>query len=591
MGVICALFLLAPVARGATSASATVLVIAANGSGRSFGSGSFVSADGIVLTCYHVVQGATSISIVTDRQLISDEKITVEGINPDEDLAILRVRDPQLSINYFSLNNGSPLPTDPLWVIGYVGGLANQSINVRTTQAGFALSRGFLGPNGNSIFANTDVDLIPINTLIYRGMSGAPLLWNNKVIGVVSGSLNEGGSFAWAIPTKYVGTASMQLVKRRAADVRWPALHLMATGWTNLRRQLLTDDDFSCDLDQLLTATTAVISIVDNSYPPARDKNAKAVDALRTWMRLVPVAENAVALKESPGYIRIRDRMLEDARKASDDGGLLSRLDDDFSDALKDLAGSIRTIDRRLARLQKTDKREQLRSSLSSVRNQMLATENALTNDSCNSVTEKAYIETQGAYYSGSIDEEKTTVGQLRQALDNRCILRVDEYFQTDKKLAQIASNLGGSLQQILEESTLTALEAPVPRIGAPNPETSELRYVADLAKHHRLRELRAQADGSKSSLTMTGAEECELIQGGIIDAGMLHCLFDPNKYGLQQLKSMAQLALPELDWESEGVAIESVNSCHLVVTIGGTKTPSQPGGRKQFNYISVHEK
>ncbi len=456
MGII----LLASTSTGQTNPSAAVTIIVHTESGMAFGSGAFVSGDGLVLTAYHVVQGATSIEIISNGRLVVDDGVTVETINPDQDLATLSVRDPQLRFGYYPLAVGAPSPNDILWIVGFIAGLPNQSLQVRTTQMGFALSRRFLSPDGSSIFANKGVDIIPINTTIYRGMSGAPLLWNGKAVGVISGSINEGGTFAWAIPTEYLNGSTTQSVHKRAADIKWPALRLMDSRWGGLRRELAVNKTRADDVDTLLTTASDLINIVDNRFQPVRDSYTRGIANLRAWINLVPVSENQLKLRDSPSYTRIRDRFLAAVDGLGDTGSKFADLDDDFVDALNDIDQSIKSIDEVLTGMQGSIKARELRSALRQLSDQMLANEAALNNDPCASAKPEVFGGPDVKVYTGHPDEDENTVGQLRQALASRCALLIDTYFSSDKKIAQVITGMGGTFQDILEQDILVVLES-----------------------------------------------------------------------------------------------------------------------------------
>jgi len=60
---------------------------------------------------------------------------------------------------------------------------------------------------------------------------------NGIVLGLVSGSLNPGGSIAWAIGIENADVKHLQVISAPQGDFRWPPLSLMKGGWENLRRQ------------------------------------------------------------------------------------------------------------------------------------------------------------------------------------------------------------------------------------------------------------------------------------------------------------------------------------------------------------------
>jgi hypothetical protein len=200
------------------------------------GTGFFISAAGRVLTCYHVIWGAHELKVIVGKQIYS--RIQVEAIDPDHDLASLSIQGLDRSVVFLSPSMDSPLAfkNQTLETYGHPSVLNDQHLLARSTRDEFAKTQEFRnGATGARVFALRDVDLIPLDLTIYGGLSGAPLLFGNRAVGVISGSFQEGGSIAWAIPMKYIG--DMKSVRRSADQVAWPPLALMGSDWKNLRKQ------------------------------------------------------------------------------------------------------------------------------------------------------------------------------------------------------------------------------------------------------------------------------------------------------------------------------------------------------------------
>jgi len=69
-----------------------------------------------------------------------------------------------------------------------------------------------------------------IDLTVYSGLSGAPVIHNGKVVGVISGSINEGGGLAWAIPSSHLSQLILSdpsLVRAPSAVNNWPKLDIM----------------------------------------------------------------------------------------------------------------------------------------------------------------------------------------------------------------------------------------------------------------------------------------------------------------------------------------------------------------------------
>jgi serine protease Do len=173
---------------------------------RGLGSGFIVSADGVILTNAHVVDGADEVTVkLTDKR---EFKAKVIGADTRSDVAVIKVE-------------ASSLPTVKIgdmakvrvgeWVvaIGSPFGFAN------TVTAGIvsAKSRENLtqDPNLDAVpFIQTDVAVNP-------GNSGGPLLnMHGEVIGINSQIYSRTGAFAgisFAIPIDYAFNVAEQIIK------------------------------------------------------------------------------------------------------------------------------------------------------------------------------------------------------------------------------------------------------------------------------------------------------------------------------------------------------------------------------------------
>jgi S1-C subfamily serine protease len=81
-----------PALTHAKSADAVVKIYATKGVRTSLGSGFFIRKDGLLLTAYHVVEGANDIEIF-DHQKRRYDDVLVKSISPKYDIAVLHVQD------------------------------------------------------------------------------------------------------------------------------------------------------------------------------------------------------------------------------------------------------------------------------------------------------------------------------------------------------------------------------------------------------------------------------------------------------------------------------------------------------------------
>jgi hypothetical protein len=237
--------------------SAVVTVVISELSGiQDFGSGFVFNDRGEVLTCYHVVQGATRVRVYYGDRFY-DAKAT--GISPSRDVAGLQLVGAAAPTKYIPIAYTLPsnLLAQQLFVRGFAVGMFGQQIPARATQDHFATSQEMKGARGERLFASQNVPLLPISiTAIFKGMSGAPVIdAEGKAIGIVSGSLLEGGSIAWAIAAENSRNDNLQNVDAPNPGFSWPPLTLMAVGWQNLRRQSGLGENLAARLDDLRSST------------------------------------------------------------------------------------------------------------------------------------------------------------------------------------------------------------------------------------------------------------------------------------------------------------------------------------------------
>ena len=159
----------------------------------SLGSGFVIDADGIIVTNYHVIEGATSARIEIGKQVFVDDKIMVLAAEEKWDLAILKVEAEGLEA--LPLGEG----------IDFVG-LGEEVIALGNPE-------GMKGTVSNGIVSTVSrdiglgVDLIQTTAPISKGSSGGPLLnMYGEVIGVTSLTLSSGQNLNFAIPSDLIRT-------------------------------------------------------------------------------------------------------------------------------------------------------------------------------------------------------------------------------------------------------------------------------------------------------------------------------------------------------------------------------------------------
>jgi len=170
------------------------------------GSGFIWDRQGNIVTNFHVIAGANSISVVTADG--KEHKASVVGADPDQDLAVLRIKAPADSL-------------DPLTV----GGSGNLRVGQKVLAIGnpfgldHTLTTGVVSALGRSIRSMSDRTIegvIQTDAAINPGNSGGPLLDSTgRLIGVNTQIVSPSGAFAgvsFAVPVDTVNRVVPELI-------------------------------------------------------------------------------------------------------------------------------------------------------------------------------------------------------------------------------------------------------------------------------------------------------------------------------------------------------------------------------------------
>ncbi len=184
------------------------------------GTGFVIDGDGHILTNFHVVAGASTVTVGFSDERTVDAKVL--GTDPSNDLALLKVdpNDDGLDLQPLELGDSSTAQVgDPVLAIGNPFGLDR----TLTTGVVSAIQREIRAPNGFAIqhVIQTDASINP-------GNSGGPLLdAAGRVIGINS-QIATGGSgsgnvgIGFAVP---INTAKRQLAElKKSGTVAHPYL-------------------------------------------------------------------------------------------------------------------------------------------------------------------------------------------------------------------------------------------------------------------------------------------------------------------------------------------------------------------------------
>jgi S1-C subfamily serine protease len=180
---------------------------------QALGSGFVIDKAGHIVTNYHVVQGARSVSVSFSNN--ESVKARIVGSDPSTDVAVL-----QVDVHSRAL---TPLPlgdSDSVHVGDSVVAIGNPLGLDRTVTAGIvsALQRVIAAPDGQYSIDH----VIQTDAALNHGNSGGPLLdANGDVIGVNSQIQSDTGSnigLGFAVPINTVKTVAAQIIKTGHAE-------------------------------------------------------------------------------------------------------------------------------------------------------------------------------------------------------------------------------------------------------------------------------------------------------------------------------------------------------------------------------------
>lgn len=179
------------------------------------GSGVIMDRSGNIVTNYHVVEGARSLDVT----LFDGSKLTADvvGVDPGDDIALIRVRAPQARLKPIPMGDSSSLKVgQKALAIGNPFGLDK----TLTTGIVSSLGRTMRATNGRLIRG-----IIQTDAAINPGNSGGPLLDSGgKMIGVNTAIFSPvGGSIGigFAIPVNTIKKVLPQLLDKGYVSRPW----------------------------------------------------------------------------------------------------------------------------------------------------------------------------------------------------------------------------------------------------------------------------------------------------------------------------------------------------------------------------------
>jgi serine protease Do len=157
---------------------------------QSVGSGFVWASDGIIVTNAHVIEGASTITVIFHDG--TETEATVIGVDPDSDLAVLRVKARDLPAAPIGISSDLQIG-EPVIAIGNPFGLSG------------TVTTGVLSATGRSVPSReqerTFTDFIQTDASINPGNSGGPLVnIEGKVIGINTAIYADAQNIGFAIP-------------------------------------------------------------------------------------------------------------------------------------------------------------------------------------------------------------------------------------------------------------------------------------------------------------------------------------------------------------------------------------------------------
>ena len=172
---------------------------------KSFGTGFFISADGDIITNYHVVSQFSSLQIQLPSFGRKRFDVDIVGVCPDKDTALLRLKKDALKFI-----------KDKLGKISYLE-FGNSDAIVRTQEIlalGYPLAQERLKSTLGVVSGREQSGLIQITAALNPGNSGGPSLNSSgKVIGINSSAVLDAQNIGYIIPINEVKGAVKDLYK------------------------------------------------------------------------------------------------------------------------------------------------------------------------------------------------------------------------------------------------------------------------------------------------------------------------------------------------------------------------------------------
>lgn len=179
------------------------------------GTGIIVTSDGYILTNKHVINGATSITVVLDDGT-TYEDVELVATDPLNDVAFLKIKDVS-GLTAATLGDSKTLSVGQQ--VMAIGNALGQYQNTVTVGVVSGLGRSITASDGSGYNTETLNDMIQTDAAINSGNSGGPLVnAAGEVIGINTATSTSAENMGFAIPISSVKGMLKQLVETGKAE-------------------------------------------------------------------------------------------------------------------------------------------------------------------------------------------------------------------------------------------------------------------------------------------------------------------------------------------------------------------------------------
>lgn len=179
------------------------------------GTGIIVTSDGYILTNKHVINGATSITVVLDDGT-TYEDVELAATDPLNDVAFLKIKDVS-GLTAATLGDSKTLSVGQQ--VMAIGNALGQYQNTVTVGVVSGLGRSVTASDGTGYNTETLNDMIQTDAAINSGNSGGPLVnAAGEVIGINTATSTSAENMGFAIPISSVKGMLKQLVETGKAE-------------------------------------------------------------------------------------------------------------------------------------------------------------------------------------------------------------------------------------------------------------------------------------------------------------------------------------------------------------------------------------